>query len=178
MQSPDIPDTPPIGQPCGHYGGNPMELGADRNIGLLIKHVHILLHRVIDLKAIPLGLTANQWRPLLLIEHKGVDTPAEMARAMGVDPAGVTRTLDRVESKGWLRRERVPEDRRVVKIVLTDSGREVAARILPAIAETLNIHLQGFSEAEIAMLFALLKRMIVNGEQHLLQQTAEHAPEP
>jgi len=43
MQSPDIPDTPPIGQPCGHYGGSPMELGADRNIGLLIKHVHILL---------------------------------------------------------------------------------------------------------------------------------------
>ncbi len=108
-----------------------MELGADRNIGLLIKHVHILLHRVIDLKAIPLGLTANQWRPLLLIKHKGVDTPAEMARAMGVDTGAVTRTLDRLESKGFLRRERVPEDRRVVKIVPTDSGREVAARSCP-----------------------------------------------
>ncbi|CAM3871568.1 MarR family winged helix-turn-helix transcriptional regulator [Castellaniella denitrificans] len=178
MQSPGTPDTPAVGQPCCHYGGNPTELGADRNIGLLIKHVHTLMHRVIDLKAGPLGLTANQWRPLLLIEHKGVDTPAEMARAMGVDTGAVTRTLDRLESKGFLRRERVPEDRRVVKVVLTDTGREVAARILPAIAETLNIHLQGLSEAEITMLFALLKRMIANGEQHLLQQAAEHPPEP
>jgi len=109
---------------------------------------------------------------LLLILHRGIDTPAELARALDVDTGATTRMLDRLESKGFVRRERVPEDRRVVKIVLTDEGRAVADRILPTIAQTLNIHLSGFSEDEIRMLIALLKRMIANGEQYL-QQAAD-----
>ncbi len=160
-------------RPEGFYGDDPAELGADGNVGLLIKQLHGLLHRVIDLRASPLGLTASQWRPLMLILHKGIDTPAELARTMNVDTGAITRTLDRLEAKGFLQRERVPEDRRVVKVVLTDTGRTVAAQILPAIADTLNIHLQGFSEDEIRMLLALLKRMISNGECYL-QQAAEH----
>lgn len=145
----------------------------DRNVGLLIKQLHILLHRVIDLRALPLGLTANQWRPLMLILHKGIDTPAELARAMNVDTGATTRILDRLEAKGFLQRERIPEDRRVVRIVLTDTGRTVAGQILPAIADTLNIHLQGFSADEIRMLLALLKRMIGNGEDYLRQAAGE-----
>ena len=139
--------------------------------------MHNLLHRVIDLRACPMGLTANQWRPLLLILHRGIDTPAELARALDVDTGATTRMLDRLESKGFLRRERVPEDRRVVKIVLTDAGRTVADQVLPAIAHTLNIHLNGFSEDEIRMLIALLKRMIANGEQYL-QQAADRPDNP
>jgi len=172
-------DTRPDGLPpatqdgsCQYYGNIPGDLSPERNVGLLIKHVHILLHRVIDLHACPMGLTANQWRPLLLILHRGIDTPAELARALDVDTGATTRMLDRLESKGFVRRERVPEDRRVVKIVLTDEGRAVADRILPTIAQTLNIHLSGFSEDEIRMLIALLKRMIANGEQYL-QQAAD-----
>jgi DNA-binding MarR family transcriptional regulator len=156
------------------YAGQPGELGADLNIGLLIRHLQTLMHRVIDQKACPLGLTANQWRPLLLIRHRGIDTPAEIARAMGVDTGAITRMLDRLEAKGFLRRERVSEDRRVVKIVLTDQGSEAATRILPAIAETLNLHLQGFSDAEFRMLLSLLKRMIANGEQYLRQTVDPH----
>lgn len=168
----DRPDALPPCQPdgtCRYYDSIPGDLSPERNIGLLIKHVHNLLHRVIDLHACPLGLTANQWRPLLLILHRGIDTPAELARALDVDTGATTRMLDRLEAKGFLQRERVPEDRRVVKLVLTDAGRSVADQILPVIAQTLNIHLNGFSEDEIRMLIALLKRMITNGEHHLQQ---------
>ena len=171
-------DTGPDGQPlsspdgaCRYYGGTYGDLGPERNVGLLIKHVHILLHRLIDLHACPLDLTANQWRPLLLILYRGIDTPAELARALDVDTGATTRMLDRLESKGFVQRERVPEDRRVVKIVLTEAGRAVADQIPPLIAKTLNIHLDGFSEDEIRMLIALLKRMIANGEQYFQQAT-------
>jgi DNA-binding MarR family transcriptional regulator len=177
-------DSRPNGQPlppqdgaCQYYGGIPGDLTPERNVGLLVKHVHTLLHRVIDLRACPMGLTANQWRPLLLILHRGIDTPAELARALDVDTGATTRMLDRLESKGFVQRERVSEDRRVVKIVLTDAGRTVADQVLPAIAHTLNIHLNGFSEDEIRMLIALLKRMIANGEQYL-QQAANRPDNP
>lgn len=142
-------------------------LRQDNNLGLMIKRVHTLLHRIIDHKVMPLGLTAMQWRPLLLISHKEIDTPAELARAMHVDTGAMTRTLDRLEAKGFLTRQRSLEDRRVVKVALTTAGKEAIEQILPVIAETLNLHLQGFSRDEIQMLFALLHRLILNGELYL-----------
>lgn len=175
------PPTPAADAParhagCNYYHGNVIELGADNNVGLLIRQVHILLHRVIDLRTTQLGLTANQWRPLILVAYKGIDTPAELSRAMDVDTGAVTRMLDRLVSKGFLQRKRVPEDRRVVKVVLTAQGKAATAQILPMIADTLNTHLQGFSETEIQTLLALLKRMITNAES-CLQHTASHQTE-
>ncbi|WP_298017767.1 MarR family transcriptional regulator [uncultured Castellaniella sp.] len=175
--APDRPDAVPATGPlCCFYSDSPGDLTADRNVGLLIRHLHVLVHRVIDLRTLPLGLTANQWRPLLLIQHKRIDTPAELARAMNVDTGAMTRMLDRLEAKGFIRRDRIPEDRRVVKITLTDTGHALTDQILPIIAEALNLHLQGFSDDEIRMLLALLKRMIQNGEQ-VLQQACT-PPEP
>jgi len=179
--SPD-PETPTAApadrapEACQYYQANPSALRRDNNVGLLIKQVHSLLHRVIDHKAAPLGLTAIQWRPLMLIRHQGIDTPAGLARAMQADAGAITRTLDRLESKGFLRREPYPEDRRVVKIVLTDEGRAVASQILPAIADTLNLHLEGFSDDEIRILFDLLRRMIDNGERYLRQASSPVTP--
>jgi len=152
------------------YTHDPDGLGPDHNVGLLIRQIHTLMHRIIDYKACPLGLTAHQWRPLLLIHYKGVDTPAELARALCIDTGAVTRALDRLEAKGFLQRERASGDRRVVKIVLTDAGLAVTSHILPIIADTLNLHLQGFSEDEFRMLLSLLKRMIANGERYLEQE--------
>uniref|UniRef100_UPI00333FCEE7 MarR family winged helix-turn-helix transcriptional regulator n=1 Tax=Castellaniella defragrans TaxID=75697 RepID=UPI00333FCEE7 len=170
--------TPTTASPCTPSGARPYYQASpcalsQNNLGLLIKQVHSLLHRVIDHKAAPLGLTAIQWRPLMLIHHQGVDTPAGLARAMQADTGAITRTLDRLETKGFLRREPYPEDRRVVKIVLTDEGRAVVGQILPVIADTLNLHLEGLSDDEIQMLFGLLRRMIDNGERYL-----RHASEP
>lgn len=178
MQAPATTSAPPRpGTPssCCFYSDLSSCLNADRNVGQLVRHLHTLLHRVIDLHTIPLGLTANQWRPLLFIQYKGIDTPAELARAMAVDTGAITRMLDRLEAKGFLRRERIPEDRRVVKVVLTEAGLATTQQILPIIANVLNLHLDGFSEDEIRMLLALLKRMIGNGE-HYLQQSCQAVP--
>ena len=37
---------------------------------------------------------------------------------------GMTRLVDRIEAAGLVRRERVPDDRRGVRVVLTDEGRQ------------------------------------------------------
>ncbi|HXE19243.1 MarR family winged helix-turn-helix transcriptional regulator [Castellaniella sp. UC4442_H9] len=156
-----MPAIPPF------YTSDPGDLGLDRNVGLLIRQLHTLIHQVINQMAGPLGLTSHQWRPLLLISYKGIDTPAELARALCIDTGAVTRALDRLVAKGFVRRERASDDRRVVKIVLTDAGVAASSQILPIIAETLNLHLQGFSDDEFRMLLSLLRRMIANGESHL-----------
>lgn len=170
--------SPPDESSSPYYQACADSLRLDNNLGLLIKRVHMLLHRIIELKVMPLDLTATQWRPLLLISKKEINTPAELARFMHVDTGAMTRTLDRLEAKGFLTRQRCLEDRRVVRIALTPSGQDVIEQILPVIADTLNLHLEGFSKDEIQMLFGLLHRLILNGEHYLGTQASVDQPSP
>ena len=110
------------------------------NAGYLIKLVANSLNRMLDQEMAPLDLTALQWRPIAMVALGRADTPAELARLNGVDTGAMTRTLDRLEAKGLLRRARNQLDRRVVKIELTELGETKAREIPPNIALSL-IHI-------------------------------------
>lgn len=154
--TPETPDTPV------HYR-NDTRCMAEDNAGYLIKLVYHSLSRMLDQEMAPLDLTAMQWRPLAMVFLGRADTPAELARLNDMDTGAMTRALDRLEAKGLLRRNRSQEDRRVVKIELTELG-EAKARDIPAsIARSLNHHLRGFSTDEVTQLMHFLRRMIANG---------------
>ena len=74
------------------------------------------------------------------------------------------RLLDRLEAKGFCRRQRSTDDRRVVRVELTPEG-EVAAQEVPVVlAQVLNEHLAGFSKTEWSQLKDMLRRMVINGD--------------
>jgi DNA-binding MarR family transcriptional regulator len=133
------------------------------NPGYLLKLVVNSLNRTLDQEMAPLGLTATQWRPLAMVALGRADTAAELARLNEVDTGAMTRTLDRLEAKQLLRRTRCGQDRRVVKIELTEEGQTMAREIPANITRTLNHYLRGFSEAEVEMLVHFTKRMLANG---------------
>lgn len=145
------------------YKPTAASLEYSHNIGALIKQAYSSISRLIDARVAPLDLTSIQWRPLVLLRYRNIDTPAEMAREINVDSGAMTRTLDRLEAKGFLSRRRSQEDRRVVKLELTATGNQVVAGILPAVAGVLNTHLDGFTESELEQLLSLLHRLIENG---------------
>ena len=146
-----------------YYQPNPDSLSAENNVGHLLKLAAGSVVRMADQAVAPLGLTAIQWRPLIILRYTEINTPAELARVVTVDTGAMTRTLDRLEAKGFLTRQRCQEDRRVVLLELTPLGHDVVAKILPAVAATLNSHLEGFSKAETTQLIGLLRRVIING---------------
>ncbi len=89
---------------------------------------------------------------------------AELARETQSDPGAMTRLLDRLEAKGFCRRQRSTDDRRVVRVELTPEG-EVAAQEVPIVlAQVLNEHLAGFSKTEWSQLKDMLRRMVANGD--------------
>jgi DNA-binding MarR family transcriptional regulator len=145
-----------------HYRGDKGCIGND-NVGFLIKMVNLSMNRALDQEMAALDLTAMQWRPMISIFKGVADTPAELARLAGVDTSAMTRTLDRLEAKGLVRRTRSSEDRRIIKVELTDSGREKGRHIPPAVARVLNQHLRGFSVEEVAQLRHMMRRMLANG---------------
>jgi DNA-binding MarR family transcriptional regulator len=134
-----------------------------RLVGRLIKQVFTSLIRRIDERMQPLGLTAMQWEPMLLLSLKRADTVAALARESQVDCGAMTRMLDRLEEKQLLRRRRSEDDRRVVHLHLTPKGQKAVREILPVVFEELHVHLSDFRKDELVTLVQLLSRMLKNG---------------
>nr|WP_148316570.1 MarR family transcriptional regulator [Achromobacter xylosoxidans] len=158
----NAPPRPESSEHPIHYRGDTRCM-MEENAGYLIKLVANSLNRMLDQEMAPLDLTAMQWRPIAMVSLGRADTPAELARLNGVDTGAMTRTLDRLEAKGLLRRARSQQDRRVVKIELTELGEAKAREIPPNIAHVLNHHLRGFSADEVTQLMHFLRRMLANG---------------
>lgn len=54
---------------------------------------------------------------------------ADIARVLGVAPTVITGLVDRLESRGLIRRESHPTDRRRIQLVLTEKGLEISQRV-------------------------------------------------
>jgi DNA-binding MarR family transcriptional regulator len=69
------------------------------------------------------GLSATAWFLLtMLIDEDGI-SQGEVSHRFEVDPSRITRLAQRLEKEGLLRRERDPEDNRVVRLHATGEGR-------------------------------------------------------
>jgi DNA-binding MarR family transcriptional regulator len=72
----------------------------------------------------------------------------------------MTRTLDKLEAKGFLKRSRSNTDRRVIDLKLTRKGEAIAAEIPSIALPVLNGRLKNFSKAEFKELQRLLGKFI------------------
>ena len=72
-----------------------------------------------------IGLHRGQGFALIHLWHHHGVPQRELARAMHISPASVTNMLQRMERDGWIRRERDPDDQRVVRVFITPKAKEV-----------------------------------------------------
>lgn len=142
----------------------PGQYRPQESVGYLMKKVISSILVQADTRLSCCELTYAQWLPLYKLVMNEGHTMAGLARDLEIDPGAMTRSLDRLEAKGLVRRERSTEDRRVVNLVLTDEGRAMAAQVPPVLADVLNGHLAGFSDDEWRQLLSFLTRMLANGE--------------
>ena len=149
-------------KPAAFY--SPQSMRAEDSIGLLTKRAMQSIVLQVDRRLAPHDLTHAQWVPLYKLAAGHCSTMAELAREIALDPAAMTRALDRLEAKGLLCRVRSTEDRRVVKLELTEEGERIAELVPSVLAEVFNAHLAGFSKAEWATLVSLLQRLVANGD--------------
>jgi DNA-binding MarR family transcriptional regulator len=87
---------------------------------------------------------------------------SDLCRGISYDAGAMTRMIDRLESKGLIRRNRRPEDRRVVYLELTEEGTRAYPRMRAVSMGVVNRFLRGFSEAEARQLENFLSRMLQN----------------
>jgi DNA-binding MarR family transcriptional regulator len=87
---------------------------------------------------------------------------SDLCKGISYDAGAMTRMIDRLESKGLIRRNRRPEDRRVVYLELTEEGTRAYPRMREVSMGVVNRFLRGFSEAEARQLENFLSRMLQN----------------
>lgn len=143
----------------------PGQYTPDQSVGYLMRKVLSSILSQADAQLSAHDLTYVQYLPLYKLMHgTECNTVATLSRELGIDAGAMTRSLDRLEAKGLVQRERSTTDRRVVHLALTDAGRTVAAQVPGVLADVLNGHLSDFSHAEWQQLLGLLQRMLTNGD--------------
>jgi DNA-binding MarR family transcriptional regulator len=93
-------------------------------------------------------------------------TQVAVASEMQVTSANITFLVDGLEKDGLVRRVPSVTDRRTVHVELTETGLELAGRIVPSLANYMAAMLEGFSDDEKNQLSHLLDRVRRNAERY------------
>jgi MarR family transcriptional regulator, multiple antibiotic resistance protein MarR len=109
-----------------------------------------------------LEISAAQYVIISVLAKRGVDCATELCKDLSYDAGAMTRMVDRLEAKGLISRCRCPEDRRQVKIKLTEAGLAALPKLRECSVQVLNHFLRGFSHAEARQLESFLVRMLQN----------------
>lgn len=64
------------------------------------------------------------------LSFKGTQTPSQLANALQASSGRISTVLSALEKKGWVTRDIDPDDRRIIRVNLTDAGREHSKRML------------------------------------------------
>lgn len=154
-----------------HY--DPYNFSPKNSLGYLLKTNHTLMHECADRVFANHDITFIQWLALVKLKEGYAETASDLCRTMSHDNGAITRMLDQMENRGFVERERSQQDRRVVKLRITDSGRAKLAELTPPFIENLNHALEPFSADEFAELNRLLGKLKTCLEQVPASDAAE-----
>lgn len=95
---------------------------------------------------------------MMLLHREATSTQRDLIRRTSSDKAGMARTVADLEELGYLTRTRSKNDRRVEHLALTSDGEAAFATAQSLATETALELFDGFTEAELTTLAALLAR--------------------
>jgi len=126
---------------------------------------------------------AQMWLLWELSQAPGMRT-SELASAMAIHQSTVSNLLDKLESEGYIRRDRSPEDRRTVTLFVTKSGAalvkrapqpacgilpDALRRLDPVILRSLENHLEQLLDVMNSVDIKSLKRPLADAFLHKLR---------
>jgi DNA-binding MarR family transcriptional regulator len=78
------------------------------------------------------NLTMTQLKVLIVVARQDGVSGHDLAATLGVGPATLTGIVDRLVAHGLVSRHEDPHDRRIRRVVLSSTGREIVEQILLA----------------------------------------------
>ena len=142
--------TPPL---CG--------IRDDSSFPMLIRQIRDGLLYQIERQLVDSGLAINYSQHLVvkIIAKNGPQMPGDLARYLDHNAGAMTRLLDQLEVKGYVRRKPHAQDRRALTIELTPAGNELWRKMSQFIEHAQELALHDLKSTDRAKLFDLLKRV-------------------
>ncbi|CAM3152289.1 MULTISPECIES: MarR family winged helix-turn-helix transcriptional regulator [Sphingomonas] len=138
---------------------DPDSFDPERSVGYLTKRVFQLARIGLEPVFADEEVTHVQWSALMALQFGVGGTAAELARHLCHDTGATTRIVDTLEERGLIERCRCTEDRRVVRLSLTDAGRAVTSRCKTKVMAQWNDWLADWSPEEIERFVSDLLRL-------------------
>ena len=88
-------------------------------------------------------------------------SPTQLGRTLRPTPAGITKTVDRLERAGLIARSPAPGDRRSLRVGLTAAGKDMAERLFNAEMAAQQAHWRALSTPQRRQVLAVLR--LLNG---------------
>ncbi len=130
-------------------------------------------------RLVRLGISMSQLHLMHLLERHGEMAMSRLAEMLDVSVSNATGLIDRVEERGYVERIRVPSDRRIVLVRITDTGRSVLDEVEAVREQILDRILDELEPAQLTRLAAALadlrSALTTTFASHA---RAHHSPEP
>lgn len=141
-----------------HYQGTSRETLALNTFIKLTRSVESLLNRLSQ-RGTQDGLTPSQFGVLETLYHLGPMCQSELGAKLLRSSGNITMVIDNLEKQRLVHRERHPDDRRMVRVTLTDVGREHIAAIFPRHLESIVAEMGVLDPQEQETLGALCRKL-------------------
>ncbi|WP_433726975.1 MarR family winged helix-turn-helix transcriptional regulator [Nocardia sp. CA-129566] len=92
-------------------------------LGLLLRQAQRRAAAVAATALASLGLSGRHFGVMLLLARDGISTQKQLLTDLGSDKAGMVRTVDELDRRGFIVRSQSPHDRRLYHLSLTETGR-------------------------------------------------------
>ena len=141
-----------------------MKFDMDNSLGFILNKTALLSKAHFNNYLKEYDISPEQWSLVFRVVERSGLTQKELSDSTYKDQANITRSIDRLEQKGFLKRIENPNDRRSFQLVPTQDAIALVERIIP-LSQAFNAQLtQGFNEEETKMLIALLNKVHHNLE--------------
>lgn len=105
------------------------------------------------------GMLRTEWRVLFHLGNYGEMTARDIGQRASIHKTKISRAVQKLEQRRFLRRDRDENDRRIERLSLTPAG-QTAYRELRSIAQTYDTKLAAqFTTGEAALLRMMLRRL-------------------
>lgn len=134
-----------------------------RDVWLPANSIIRAARKIINTELRPLGLSSAEGNILLHMLVRGEKVSQEqLVEQLDISKAAISRAVDSLGAKGYVIRQRDPEDKRVYQLFLTDKAGQVARTIEQIYNHIYRVARQDISTVEFDELIDLLTRISKN----------------
>lgn len=135
-----------------------------QSLGHLTGLASRLFNRLLTLrfKQAGIAMTAEQWGVILLLQNQQPMTQRQISEVLYLEKSSVSRSIDGLEKRGWVARERSLEDSRSKLVSLTPKSLDIVVQCSQIAAGVLQDAQQGLEVHELEQSKEQLSSVISN----------------